>query len=160
MIVVLIALLSLSAIYFTRLLYHRNMKLASIATAVLYLYVVLWIYAVFILDLADLGFADVETHLALLHGSNIYHSFIQLTTQMSVIPLPMLKAIVAVVALTLTAAFIVAFDGLFEITRAVIGAVRTQKLFISSKENRKEIRAIFESQYERQIIRMHCRMNC
>ena len=94
MILLLMILLSLSAVYFTRLLQQKGMKTASFMVAVLYLYLILWTYAVFILDIADLGFSERQTQVALLHGSNIYHSFVSITENMSVIPLELLEAIV------------------------------------------------------------------
>lgn len=160
MIIMALILLSLVAVYFIRILSMKKMKVASLSVAVLYIYIVVWAYAIFIIDIADLGFADIESRIALLHGSNIYHSFIALTTKMSVIPLPILKTIVGVAGMILVAACIVAFHGIFEITRAVISVVKTKELFVISKDNRKEFRSIFEPQCEKKIIRMHCRMNC
>ena len=159
MILLLMILLSLSAVYFTRLLQRRGMKTASVMAAVLYLYLIAWIYAIFILDIADLGFAETETRVSLLHGSNIYHSFVQLNAKMAAIPLPMLKAIVAVAAMTLVAGFIVAFHGIFEISREICRFVKqyryqqTHKTEWVVNKGSVPVRAI-------SIIRMNCRANC
>ncbi len=159
MIVLLITLWSLFAIYFTRLFTQKKMRAATISVTVLYLYLIAWIYAVFILDIADLGFAESETRISLLHGSNIYHSFVQLNAKMAAIPLPILKGIVAVGAMTLVAGFIVDFNGLFEISLVICRFVKqyrylqTHKTEWAIKNKSVPVRAI-------SIIRMNCRANC
>ena len=159
MIIILIALWSLCAIYFTRLLTQRKMRAAAISVAVLYVYLIAWIYAIFILDAADLGFTEKETQISLLHGSGIYHSFVNLTSKMSVIPLPLLKAIVAVAAMTLTASIIVAFHGIFEISREIYRIVKKNRL---ETHHRTEWRIKPYSVLGRKIpiIRLYCRANC
>ncbi len=160
MIVVLIALTSLCAIYFTRLLSKRNMRVAAVSVAVLYVYIIAWTYAVFILDVADLGFSETETRLTLLHGSDIYHSFVSLTDKMSVIPLALLEAIVAVVGIVLFASFAVAFHGLFEITKAVVKAAKDKKKASIAEAIKNKILSYFGAIKPANIIRLNCRMNC
>ena len=160
MIVLLMILLSLIAVYFTRLLQRRGMKTASVMVAILYLYLIAWIYAIFILDIADLGFAEAETRISLLHGSNIYHSFVQLNAKMAAIPLQILKAIVAVAAMTFVAGSIVAFHGLFEIAKAVVKVSKEKELFTSSNGNKQVIYKSFISFRTKSIFRILCRMNC
>lgn len=160
MILLLIALVSLSAIYFTRLLSKKKMKAAAISVAVLYIYLIAWTYAVFVLDVADLGFSDTETRISLLHASDIYHSFVSITDKMSVIPLGLLKVIVAIAALVLAAGFSVAFHGLFEIAKAVIKAVKEKELFASVGEYRSKLAYILIPFSSTDIIRLYCRMNC
>ena len=159
MVIILIALWSLCAIYFTRLLTQRKMRAAAISVAVLYVYLIAWIYAIFILDIADLGFSDAETRLSLLHGSGIYHSFVQLNAKMSVIPLPLLKAIVGVAAMTLTASIIVAFHGIFEISREIYRIVKKKRI---EAHHRTEWKITTYSAPVRRIsiIRLYCRANC
>ena len=159
MIVILIALWSLCAIYFTRLLTQRKMRAAAISVAVLYVYLIAWIYAIFILDIANLGFSDAETRLSLLHGSGIYHSFVSLTSKMSVIPLPILKAIVGVAAMTLTASIIVAFHGIFEISREIYRIVKKKRLETHHRTGWKP--KVYSAPVRRiSIIRLYCRANC
>ena len=159
MVLVLITLLSHSAVYFTRLLSKKNMRAAAISVAVLYMYLIAWTYAIFVIDISDLGFTEVETRISLLHGSNIYHSFVRLTTQMSVIPLSVLKAIVAVVALTLVAAFIVAFHGLFEITKQICKYVR-ESLKDFNRAFVHKIDTFSKPDIVYPILRLNCRANC
>ena len=160
MIVLTIVLLSLCALYFTRLVSCKNMKAASISVVVLYTYLIAWIYIIFVLDVADLGFSETETRLTLLHGSDIYHSFVNLTDKMSVIPLALLEAIVAVAAIVLCASFVVAFHGLFEITRAVVNAAKEKRKVSSSESSKSKIHGPFEAIIPLNIIRLNCRMNC
>ena len=160
MILLLIFLLSLSAIYFTRLLTAKNMRAAAVSVAVLYIYLVAWTYAVFILDIADLGFSSSETRMKLLHGSDIYHSFVNLTDKMSAIPLVLLEAIVVVAVVILSAGFIVAFHGLFEITKAVINAAKEKTLFFEIYHRFAKCASASTELRQSNIIRLYCRMNC
>lgn len=159
MVIILMALWSLCAIYFTRLLTQRKMRAAAISVVVLYVYLIAWIYAIFILDAADLGFSDAETRLSLLHGSGIYHSFVSLTSKMSVIPLPILKAIVGVAAMTITASFIVAFHGIFEVSREIYRIVKKKNLQIHHRTEWK-VNSYSAPVRRISIIRLYCRANC
>ena len=159
MIVLLIARWSLCAIYFTRLFTQKKMRSATISVTVLYLYLIAWIYAVFILDIADLGFAETETRLTLLHGSNVYHAFVQMTAKMSVIPLPLLKAIVGAAALVLSASIAGALHGVFEITREIYHFVKQNKLEQTSRIEWAEKLSVLPVR-SISIIRLYCRANC
>lgn len=159
MILLLMILLSLSAVYFTRLLQRKGMKTAAVTVAVLYLYLIAWTYAVFILDIADLGFAERETQVSLLHGSDIYHSFVQLTAKMAVIPFELLEAIVGVAVLVLIAGFSVAFHGVFEISKEIYK--RVCKNYI--EKNKTVMRKAVQAQPPVKtvsLIRLNCRANC
>lgn len=160
MIVLGIALLSLCAIYFTRLLSKKNMKAATVSVVVLYSNIIVWMYAIFVLDVANLGFSDTETRLSLLLGSDIYHSFVSLTEKMSVIPLPLLEAIVAVIGIVLFASFAVALHGLLEITKAVVKAARDEKKAYVAEAVKNKTLGFFGSIKPANIIRLNCRMNC
>lgn len=159
MVLILITLLSLCAVYFARLLSKRNMRAATISVAVLYIYLIIWIYAIFVIDISDLGFSDAETRITLLHGSNIYHSFVRLTTQMSVIPLSVLKVIVAVVTMTLVSAFIVVFHGIFEITKQIWKQV-CESLRYLTKTCIHKINHFSKPDIVYPILRLNCRANC
>ena len=159
MIVLLMALLSLSAVYFTRLLQRKGMKTASVMVAVLYLYLIAWTYAVFILDVADLGFSEKETLVSLLHGSGIYHSFVDLNAKFSLVPLPLLEAMVGVAVLVLMAGIGVALHGVVEISRIVYRFVQKNYVELNKKKYRalKQIRPCVKSIC---FIRLYCRANC
>ena len=159
MILMIVILLSLSSIYFTRLLSKHNKKAAALSVAVLYFYLVAWIYSIFILDIANLGFNDFETYFSLLHGSSVYHSFVSLTKTMSVIPLELLFSIVAVATLVFVAGFAVAFHGFFEITRDFIRSSKEKEVNDSwTGRDNFFVPAVFSKSFD--IIRFHCRMNC
>jgi hypothetical protein len=160
MILVIIALVSLIAIYFTRLFFKKEMKAAALAVALLYIYLIVWTYAVFIIDIADLGFSDSETRLSLLHGSNIYHSFVDITLKTSVIPLGILEAFVVVLAVAVIAGFIVVFHGIVEITKYVLNKNNYLKLLCITKALKFKIINLFGGFSSVGILRLHCRMNC
>ena len=159
MILLLIMLLSLSSIYFTRLFLKKEMTIAAVTVAVLYIYLILWTYLMFIMDIANLGFNESETTLSLIHGSIIYHSFVDITARMSVIPLPFLEAIVLVSIFVLITGFAAAFHGLFQITKQICKYVRESL----KKTYRARILNILipeTPQYTISILRMNCRANC
>ena len=160
MIIVLMILISLVSLYFTRFLSKRNMRAAAISVAVLYIYLVVWTYAIFILDIADLGFLEHETGLSLLHASDIYHSFISLTSRMSVLSLPILKAIVEVCILAVTGGLLVAFHGLFKFTVEFVKAIKSRKAYRAAKLIKSKTSSALSALSNIQIIRMYCRMNC
>ncbi len=159
MIVLLILLWSLCAIYFAHLLSVKKMNIAAIAIIVLYTYVIAWIYAIFIIDVADLGFSDTESIISLLHGSEIYHSFVNITDKMSGIPFELLEAIAVVAVIVLVSGLAVAIHGFFEITKAVIcatkkmAAKKAKDLFCKVQNKPLHI-------FSGEIIRLNCRMNC
>ena len=159
MILLLMILLSLSAVYFTRLLQRNGMKTAAVTVAVLYLYLIAWTYAVFILDIADLGFAERETQVSLLHGSDIYHSFVQLTAKMAAIPFELLEAIVGVAVLVLIAGFSVAFHGVFEISIEIYKTVCKNYIEKNKTVMRKAV-PVQKPVKTVSLIRLNCRANC
>ncbi len=160
MILLLIALISLSAIYFIRLLSKKDMKAAAISVAVLYINIIVWTYAILVLDVANLGFSDAETRLSLIQGSDIYHSFVSITDKMSVIPFELLEAIVAVAILVLLTAFTVAFHGLFEIARSVARISQEKMIFYKAESKTQTRIQPFNSYKPVRIIKIYCRMNC
>ncbi len=159
MIILFMILISLSAIYFTRLLNKNNMRAAAISVAALYIYLIAWIYAIFVLDIANLGFSAYETRFSLLHGSDIYHSFVSMTDKMSIIPLPILKAIVGVAAMTFAAGFMVAFHGIFEISREICRIVKQNHLEQNHKAEWR-VKTYPAHVMKVSIIRLYCRANC
>ena len=159
MIVLFMILLSLSAIYFIRLLSAKRMRVASAMVAALYIYIIIWTYLVFIIDVADLGFAGAETTLSLLHGSGIYHSFVQLTSIMDAIPLPFLESIVFVAALVFVASLTVIIHGAVEITKAIYRKVHGP-IKVFGKPYVFRLLKPTHTGYEASILKLHCRANC
>ena len=160
MIILIISLLSLCAIYFIRLLSKKNMRVASISVAALYINIIVWTYAIFVFDVANLGFSDSETPITSLIGSDIYHSFVNITNKMAFIPLGLLKAIAVVVTLVLIASLAVTFHGLFEITKAVIKAAKEKPINTKSALDKKKISLYAGCTNTTNILRLNCRMNC
>lgn len=159
MILLFLILMSLSAIYFSRLLSIKKMRVAAAFVATLYSYLVAWIYLIFIIDIADLGFAESETQLTLLHGSNIYHSFVQLTAKMSAISLPMLQAIVSASIAVLIASLFVVFHGLFEISKEIMHFIRKCNY---KHHKTTEISVVPFRMHSKRVslLRLYCRANC
>ena len=159
MILLMIILLSLSVIYYTRLLYRKNMRAAAISVAILYFYLILWIYAIFVIDIADLGFSDAETRISLLHGSEIYHSFVEVTAKMSIIPLPLLHTIVGVAGMILLSSIAVALHGILDISHEIIKSVKKYRIHhhVSIKQRCKADDSNLKTI---PLLRMYCRANC
>ncbi len=160
MIILFLGLLSLCALYITHLLSKMKMRWAAISVASLYFYLVAWTYSIFILDIADLGFAETETRLSMLHGSDVYHSFVKLNGLMSTMPLPLLETIASVTAMTLVACIIVVFHGVFEIAREIIRFVKRKRFFGTVKITKELIKPAAGRYVTRSFCLLYCRANC
>lgn len=159
MIILLITLISLISVYATRLLLKKEMKIAGISVAIFYIYLVCWIYAIFIIDISDLGFRETETLLSILHGSNIYHSFVQITAKMAFIPLPLLQVIVGVAVLIMVSSVAVILHGVFSISKEIIRWVKKTHT-IKGVHLDEKVKITYGSIQNVSIIRLHCRANC
>ncbi len=95
LVILLLILWSVSAIYITHFLDKRKMKVAAIAYAVLYGYLVIWSWLIFSFDFAEYGFAPGRG--GLLHGSKIYFSFLNLQEWLMQLPAGVLVAVVVAV---------------------------------------------------------------
>ena len=160
MILLLIALMSLSTVYITRLLLKRQMRIAATSVAALFIFLISWIYFVFIFDIAGLGFSGEESLWTQLYASDIYHSFVNLTTNMSVIPLKLLEAIAVFSIVVVLVGICVAIHGIFEITLAVVKAAKRKRIFQSFANNEVKTIGLFSFFHNLEIIRLNCRMNC
>jgi len=160
MVILLMILLSLCAIYFTRFLLKRKMKTASVMVASLYFYLIIWIFAIFILDALSFGYLDKETHTSLIYGSDIYHSFVNLNSTMSAMPLPIHKAIASIAAMTIITTIILVFHGLFEMTKVVISLLKNSKNNESISKENEILKTATSLLRKKELIRLHCRMNC
>lgn len=159
MILLILMLLSLIAIYFVRLLYIKKMKHATLAVMILYLYLILWIYSMFLIDVFNLGLGNKETAWTLVFRSDIYNSFVALTERMNSLPIGILQAIVVVATVILVAGFSIAFTGLFQISREIYIRACKKYNFKIGKEIRNTISQVtFVRTFS--IIRMNCRANC
>lgn len=96
MVVLLLLLWSVSAIYITHFLDKRKMKVAAIAYAVLYGYLVIWSWLIFSFDFVEYGFAPGAGEL--LHGSGIYVSFLNIQEWMMHLPAGVLVALAVAVS--------------------------------------------------------------
>jgi len=159
MVIILLTVLSLSVIYLLRLFSRKKMKVASLATAVLYVYCVGYIYTMFIFDFFNLGFDGTETVLSLIHGSDTYHSFVKIAEKMAVMPLPFLKATVYLSVFILLCAITVCFHGFFEISLEVIRFVKRATCSRSNFKKQKIISEVIVP-VKRPLIRLYCRANC
>ena len=159
MIVVILGLISLSAIYFTRFFYKRESRTAATAIAVLFAVIVAWTYFLFIFDVADFGFGEIRTRESLLFGSDIYSSFISLKADMAVLPTAILHTIVAVAMLALSTSLMVILDGFFRVAGEIRKAFKVR--YKTIKKTPFQQRALKELKVPTtQLIRLYCRANC
>jgi len=164
MIILLIALWSLSAIYFTHLLFKKRMKIAAGFLALLYIYVLLWVYLLFIIDVGGVGF-----HLTVLRGNSIlygdvYRAFNAISVQMSSLSDQFLVSIIMIAILIAFSSILVVLDGTVKISIVIRNRIRktvVRDLVINSSRNSncclKPSHNIFETT---PLIKMHCRANC
>jgi len=137
----------------------KNMRVAAVMTAILYCYLIVWFYIVFILDVADLGFTGSETVVSSIHGSKVYHSFVDMTERMSVIPLQLLKTIVGVIALILLLSISVVIHGTIAITKDVFYcSSKNIEAFKNKKPNKVEIPP--KPEFKLSILKLYCRADC
>ena len=159
MILVMLGLLSLSAIYFTRLLYKRQFKVGAIFVALLFFAIVAWTYFLFIFDAADFGFTEVQSRESILFGSNIYSSFVDLNAEMALLPTSILQAIVAVSMLAFSAAVIVVLDGLFRVAEKIYESLKSFKINNLRHFDLKVVLPKLRIPTVR-LIKLYCRANC
>lgn len=159
MIVLLIALWSLSAIYFTHLLSKKGMKVAAGVVTALYAYVILWATLVFVIDIADLGFSTTQTRESLIFGSDIYHAITGLAARMYELPADLLVAIVMVSLLVAGSAFTVILVGGFRMTREICKLAKHSyaKILMVYKERTNSVRHLHGNV---PLIKLYCRANC
>ncbi len=156
MIVLLIALWSLCAVYFTHLFYQKKMKIAAIASTVLYVNVIAWTYMIFILDVANLGFK--ESGAASIIGSDVFHSFTKLRDLFTFLPEEIhvatafaAIAVAAAVVLELVVSGIRIYKEIVLILKKVKHIFKNAKRIIVSKKE-----TVF---YDNKIYLLHCRLN-
>lgn len=159
MIVQSVILLSLCAIYFTRLLIKKSLKVAATAIATLYGFLIIWLYSIFVLDVASFGFSDTESSFSIILGSDIYHSFVDITAKMFYLPSGILVGITVVTALVFFFGLMVAFHGFFAIAKEISYLVKKSKCGVHKKDNNSAclIKPVFINTL---IYRINCRMNC
>lgn len=163
MIILLIALWSFSAIYFTHLLFVKKMKVAAGLLATLYVYVLLWVYLLFVIDIGGVGF-----NLTVLRGNSIlygdvYRAFNAIAVNMNSLSNEYLISIVVISILIAFSSILVVLDGSVRISKEIYN--RISKYFASDIINNKEKLSISLRMKQvlfnnTPIIRMNCRANC
>ena len=159
MIVLLIALWSLCAIYFTHLLSKKGMKVAATAVTVLYSYVLLWATLIFVIDIADLGFSMTATRESVLHGSAIYHSITGLAAKLFELPMDFLISIIIVSLVVAGSAFAVIFVGGFRASLEIARMVKGAYVKIT-RSYRVRVHEIQRAHANVMLIKLYCRANC
>jgi len=159
MILLLLGLLSISVIYLVRLLSQKHMKVASLAVCVLYIAVIIWGYSIFIFDVASLGFNGSESFRSIIIGSDVYKSFLDLTSLMASLPDQVLHAISYVAILIFAITVLVLVHGTVSIAQAVI--LLGKKKAISGKKHPPKCEFELKSFcFITPVLRLNCRMNC
>ncbi|MCR5694352.1 MAG: hypothetical protein K6G89_05205 [Clostridia bacterium] len=159
MILLLLGVLSLTAIYATRLFSQKGMRAASIAVASFYAVIVAWVYFLFITDAASLGFNGTETWRSILIGSDVYKSFVDLTSAMSFLPSSILSSITYVSLIILISAILVIIHG----THAAIqDLIRYTHKVLNGSDHSIPKRVTLPQIINLKIpvLRLNCRMNC
>jgi len=163
MIILLIAIWSLSAIYFTRLLFKKKMRVAAGLLTALYAYVLLWVYLLFVIDVGGVGF-----NLTVLRGSSIlygdvYRAFNTITVKMNSLSNEFLISIILISILIAFSSILVVLDGSIHIAKVICNRIRKSFDCDIINKNVKPIYPLREKQVlfnNTSIIRMHCRANC
>lgn len=93
MIIVLMLLWSLVAVSLVRFLYRKRMKWAALAYGALYITLTIWMYFLFAVDAAHLGFSS-PSKLALWNAGNIYSAFADVNARLFAVSEDWLIAVV------------------------------------------------------------------
>lgn len=92
MIIVLMLLWSLVAVSLVRFLYRKRMKWAALSYGVLYIILTAWMYFLFAVDVAHLGFG--QTKLSLWNAGSIYSAFADVNARLFAVSEDWLIAVV------------------------------------------------------------------
>lgn len=156
MVLLLILLWSICAIYIIHFLETHKMRVAAVAYAVLYCYLLVWFYAVVFFDLSEYGLTP--GHMGHLHGSSLYFSFLELHARLGQLSAGVLEALAyAAVALALTVLWFFVISGYRlwrEIRRLFAGRLRLRS---PRREPVRPGRVRLRLAYP--IWLRHCRMN-
>ena len=159
MILPIMALASLSAIYFTRLLYRKGWRTGATVDGVFYITIVLWICYIFVFDVFDFGFSGSENYLSLFYGSNIYRSYFEIKSLTAGLPLQIFEAIAVAAFACISAGVLVIIDIFFRAANVIIKLVRSHsdkiRCVIHDKVDLPPMRPLNVP-----ILRLLCRANC
>ena len=156
MVILILLLWSLCAVYITRFLYQRNMKVAAAMYAVLYVYLTVWVFLVTGLDVFHFGL-DAEATADLFAG-DIYRSFAGVMQLFDKFPAEALLGIVfGCVALAISMiAFVVI--GSVQLVRAIANVLHGKALRGACKKERNAL-YVHTTYAPTRIYLQYCRLN-
>lgn len=163
MIVLLITLWSLCAIYFTHLFSKKKMKTAAVLLAVLYLYIVIWIYLLLFIDVGGVGFNLTILHSNSIRYGEIYRAFNEVAVKMNQLSDQFLVSLTMISIIVAFCSILVVIVGSIRITREIqriiSNMMRSTRLlsrdyFVDIKKRSSKMICVVP------LIRMHCRANC
>ena len=160
MIVGLIALWSLCAIYFTHLLNKKGMKIASSLVAVLYGYVLVWVYLLFFIDVGDVGFNLTKMHESSPYCGAIYRAFNSISVGMNGFSDQFLTAIIIISAVIAVSAFTVIISGSIRIAREVRRIVKELEHKFNFANVKRRVTLSLAEYKDVPLIKRYCRANC
>ena len=156
MVILILLLWSLCAVYITRFLYQRNMKVAAAMYAVLYVYLTVWIFLVTSLDVFHFGLDADAT--ADLYAGDLYRSFaglMQLFDQFSAEAL--LGIVFGCVALAISMIAFVVIGGV-QLVRAIAKVLKGKALRKAVRKVRDVVR-VHGTYAPTRIYLQYCRLN-
>ena len=140
MIIVLMLLWSLVAVSLVRFLYRKRMKWAALAYGVLYIILTAWMYFLFAVDVAHLGFGTSK--MSLWNAGSIYSAFADVNARLFAVSEDWLIAVVflsiAVAVSVISYLVISSVQLVKELYRRVRRALRTVKRSVLSVEQHDE----------------------
>ena len=92
MVILILLLWSLCAVYITRFLYQRGLKIAALVYTILYVYLTAWVFLISYLDVAQFGF--VPDQYADLYAGDLYRSLAGVVALFDRLPAELLIGIV------------------------------------------------------------------
>ncbi|MBQ7444403.1 MAG: hypothetical protein IJS71_00490 [Clostridia bacterium] len=160
MLVMILAMLFLSMLYLSNMFYKRKMRVALVSIVLFWAVIISWVYALLVLDVAQLGFLNSEERINFLYEFNPANIVRFLNEKSNVINTPVIKTIISVSTLAVTLGIVVVMHGVFEMTKEFICAASHLIKKAETRVSKKIFTAILPPMNRGGILIMICRLNC
>lgn len=156
MVILILLLWSLCAVYITRFLYARGMKVAALVYTVLYVYLTAWVFLMSYMDVAQFGM--VPDQYADLYAGDLYRSLAGIVALFDRLPAELLIGIVfACIAIGISLVAMLVISGV-HLYKAIANVLKGKALCGAPKRERrpKPVRTLYAPT---RIYLQYCRLN-
>ena len=160
MILALIGLWSLCSIYITYLLLKRNMKVAAAACSILYAFILLWAFAIFVVDAMHFGLNTVVNSHDIICGGNMYDSFSYLSEAIYGIPTAFSTAVLYALVTLIGSVVAVLFMSGYRAAKDIYRLLKHRKKYTTHSVSTTIKRSVISHFVSVDILKLYCRANC